>query len=77
MLVGLGKISIVNQPPPPTAKFHMIYTTSSVQNNLPHKFSFASYFMAVVVYKIEDYVVKEYEEGNAAVVLIFIRTKEG
>ena len=37
---------------------------------MPHNFSFASTFLSLGVYKIEDYLVEADEEGNAAVVLI-------
>ena len=43
-----------------------------VQQNLTHKISFTLDFAAVVVHKIEDYVIEGGEKGNAAVVLIFI-----
>ena len=45
---------------------------ASVQNDQSHNFYFYSYFSGVGVYKIEDCVVEGGEEGNAAVVLIFI-----
>ena len=47
-------------------------TTASVQKNMPHNFSFASTFLSLGVYKIEDYLVEADEEGNAAEVLIII-----